>query len=95
MPTPEILRTVVTPRGDGVDVELQIDDGSPRDETPGPPITLAVRVASYELPLVAFLQRDALRAAVKVLQELDQRLDRQILDAGPHFSLLNPRLAKP
>jgi hypothetical protein len=91
----EILRTIVSPNGDGTFVELHIGDGSPRDEAQAPPIVLALRVTEYELPLLAHLQRDALNSVIKLLIKVNDDIDVQMRKSGQVYAVLEPRPAKP
>jgi hypothetical protein len=94
MPKPEILRTIVAPDGDGTAVEIHISDGSPPHENGAIPITLALRVGAYELPLVAHLQHEAVNLAIKLLVEVGEDLDMQMRSGGRQYNILNPRPAK-
>jgi hypothetical protein len=92
MPKPEILRTIVTPDDAQTIVELLISDGSLLDESPATRITLSIRVGSFEFPHVAHLEIEALSAATKILQRLEQdRLGGLARGGHPHV----PRPAKP
>src|ERR1039457_6688987 len=95
MSPPEILRTIVTPDGAQTIVELHISDGSPRSADGEPPIALALRVGAYEMPLLAHLQAQTLRAAIEILQQLREQIERGILRDGGIGASVEPRPANP
>jgi hypothetical protein len=46
------------------------------------PITLAMRVGTYETPMLAHLQSEALELAIRALQELRRKLNIELQDSG-------------
>jgi hypothetical protein len=95
MSTAEILKTIVTPDGDGTFVELQISDGSPPREDGGTAIALALRVDTYELPLVSHLQIAVLETVIPLLTELKDRLKQPFDALGGQYDVRHPRRSKP
>ncbi len=63
----EIRETIVTASASGAVVQLQISDAPLQDESPGIRLTLLVKVAEYRLPLLAHLQREAMKLASDAL----------------------------
>lgn len=87
----EIRETIVTPddAGAGSFVQLQIADAPLPAEDAAIRLTLAVSIPGYEAPLLAQLQRAAMRAAQDTLTGLLQQLASEIQSAGHP---LNPTL---
>jgi hypothetical protein len=94
LPKPEVLRTTITPDGDGTIVELQVSDGSLLDESPATRITLSIRLGSYELPLLAHLEQIALRKASEIPGELADQIGLQLRTLSGHTYPEHPRPAK-
>jgi len=82
----EIRETIVTPDASGTLVQLQISDVPLPAEDAAIRITLAVRVPEYRLPLLAHLQREAMRTASAILRDLTQDLGSEIQDTSYDLS---------
>jgi hypothetical protein len=95
MPTPGILRTIVTPDGAQTIVELLISDGSLLGESPATRIALSIRVGSFEFPHVAHSEVEALSAAMKILQRLEQDRLGGLTRTGHPFSPAQPSHRSP
>jgi hypothetical protein len=88
----EIQQTTVT-RGTAWDVvQLHISDAPPDDASASFALVLTTRVAKFEAPLQAQLQRVAMKRAADVLHDLLQRLAAEVRSTGLD---LEPKQKKP
>jgi hypothetical protein len=84
----EIRETIVTPDPTGDVVQLHISDVAIGDEGGSFRLVLRAKLSPLETPLLAHLEREAVRMAQTALSETLQKLAKQITDAGHR---LNPR----
>jgi hypothetical protein len=70
MPTIEIRETIVTPDASGSVVQIRLSDAAQPDAVPATQITLAILVPASPYPLLAYLQREAMKAAAEALESL-------------------------
>jgi hypothetical protein len=83
----EIRETTITPDADGSIVRLQISDVPPPYESATMLLDVTVKLPEYTAPpLLAQLQRQAIRAAMEVLRAFDQSLIQEIRKQ-PHIDV--------
>jgi hypothetical protein len=68
----EIRETIVTPDSSGQVVQLQISDEPLQHESPGILVQLSVCVPHHRTPLLAYLQREAMKRANDEIHKLLQ-----------------------
>jgi hypothetical protein len=89
MPDVEIRETTIIPDANGSIVRLQLSDAPPQAEYATMLLDVTVKLPEYTAPpLMAQLQRQAIRAVMEVLRAFDQSLLQEIrkqphLDAEP------------
>jgi hypothetical protein len=90
MPDAEIRITTVTQDASGFLVQLHISDEVRPDVAPATSLTLTVRVPAFETPLLAHLQREAMKTAHETLSNLLEKSVREIrktrLDLTPRVA---------
>jgi hypothetical protein len=90
-----IRETTVLPDGDGLAVRIEIADGPPPYETASTHLRLSVRLPAYEPPLLAHLQAETVRAAIRQLQAIETEVLREIGRARHHHAEPQPRGSQP
>lgn len=73
-----IHRTTVTAGKDGDVVQLHISDAPPGDASASFVLQVTVQIASLQSPLLAQVQREAMKQAEDVLQKLSQEAAKDI-----------------
>ncbi|MFI5021148.1 MAG: hypothetical protein ACHQRJ_05785 [Alphaproteobacteria bacterium] len=86
MPDAKILATTVTPNASGAIVELQISDAPLDAEVWAIRLNLSVQIPDFDLPLLAHLQREAMRIADKALDALTRAIEREVLQTSHNVS---------
>ena len=66
----EIRETTITPAQDGIVVQLHISDAPPDDESVGIALQLTAKLPKSQNPLLAKVQRDAMKVAQEALSHL-------------------------
>jgi hypothetical protein len=74
----EIRETTVLPDENGAIVRLQISDAPLLSEDAAIRLILAVRVPAFQSPLLAQLEREAMKAAIEALRGLVQDKAKEI-----------------
>ena len=87
MPDVEIRATTVAPDADGSIVRIQLSDAPLQAESATMLLDVTVKLPEYtEPPLMAQLQRQAIRAAMEVFRKVDQNLLQEIRKQ-PHIDV--------